>query len=87
MIPIRLVETEPIHITLVTPQPIPFQLSAAIIKKEVADEYEGAYEFTPSEEQQIIPIASKTATQDITIGAIPVNYGRLDWEAGSLKVY
>lgn len=87
MIPIKLVQSEPIHITVITPEPIPFQLSAEIVQKVVMDEYEGAYEFTPSEEQQTIPIASKTATQDITIGAIPINYGRLDWEAGSLKVY
>ena len=86
MIPIKLVETEPIHITLVTPQPIPFQLSAAIIKKEVAEEYEGVYDFTPSAETQTIPINGKTATQDITINPIPQNYGLITWNGATLTV-
>lgn len=86
MIPIKLVETEPIHITLVTPQPIPFQLSAAIIKKEVAEEYEGAYEFTPAQEAQVIQINGKTATHDIIIDPIPQNYGLITWNGATLTV-
>lgn len=37
--------------------------------------YEGAYEFTPTQEAQTIEIAEKTASQNIIINPIPRNYG------------
>ena len=43
--------------------------------------YEGAYEFTPTEQ-----IAGKTASRDINIAAIPQNYGRLTWQGNKLTV-
>ncbi len=86
MIPIKLVETEPIHITLVTPQPIPFQLSTEIIQKIVTEEYEGEYEFMPAQEAQVIQINGKTAVHDIIIDPIPQNYGLITWNGATLTV-
>ena len=48
--------------------------------------YEGAYEFTPTEQAQVIQIAGKTASRDINIAAIPQNYGRLTWQGNKLTV-
>lgn len=48
--------------------------------------YEGSYTFTPSGETQTISIANKTATQDITIEAIPSNYGLITWDGSALTV-
>ena len=41
--------------------------------------YQGAYEFTPTEDTQTIEIENKKATANITINPIPTNYGRITW--------
>ena len=48
--------------------------------------YDGPYEFTPSEEAQTIDITYKTAMSDITINAIPSNYGLITWDGTKLTV-
>ena len=63
------------------------ELEDAVIIHVVPDPYEGSYEFTPSEEEQIIEIASKTANQNITINGIPDGYARLVWDGQKLTVY
>lgn len=48
--------------------------------------YTGDYEWTPSEDEQIIEIATKRATQDIVINPIPYNYGLITWNGSTLTV-
>ena len=50
------------------------------------EEYTGAYEFTPTQDTQIIEIANKKATADITINPIPSNYGLITWNGSTLTV-
>ena len=50
------------------------------------DEYSGPYEFTPGNAPQVIEIANKKATADITIGPIPDNYGLITWDGSTLTV-
>lgn len=57
-----------------------------IINKIVADEFEGAYEYTPSSEIQTIPIAQKKAVRNITINPIPQNYGLITWNGAFLHI-
>lgn len=52
----------------------------------VADDYEGAYEFTPTESTQTAQIEGKKATQDIVINPIPTNYGRITWNGSKITV-
>lgn len=67
-------------------------VGGAVIETELVasgplpDYYAGPYEFTPSEQEQTIPISGKIGQQNITIGAIPVNYGRLTWQGTKLTV-
>ena len=51
-----------------------------------AEDYEGAYEFTPTDEVQTVPIAGKTPAQDIIINPIPSNYGLITWNGSTLTV-
>lgn len=37
--------------------------------------YDGPYEFTPTQETQVVEIANQQAAQDIIINPIPSNYG------------
>ena len=48
--------------------------------------FAGPYEYTPSSEEQIVPIAYMMASQDITIKPIPTNYGLITWNGSTLTV-
>lgn len=48
--------------------------------------YEGAYEFTPTDSVQTIEISGLRATGNITINAIPNNYGLITWNGSTLTV-
>ena len=48
--------------------------------------YVGSYEWTPSNEAQTIPISGLRATHNITINAIPENYGLITWDGATLTV-
>lgn len=51
-----------------------------------ADNFEGEYEYTPTQETQIIPIEGLRAVKDITINPIPSNYGLITWNGSVLTV-
>ena len=48
--------------------------------------YDGAYEFTPTEQAQTIEIENKRALENITIKPIPNNYGLITWDGITLTV-
>lgn len=52
----------------------------------VADYYDGDYSITPTTQEQTIPIVGLTARQNITVGAIPSNYGLVTWNGSTLTV-
>jgi len=49
--------------------------------------YDGSYEFTPTEQEQVINISEKKAERDIVIAPIPQNYGRIGWDGTTLTVW
>lgn len=52
----------------------------------MATPYEGEYEFTPSEQTQVIDMSGQRAKQNIIINPIPSNYGRVTWNGTSLTI-
>ena len=48
--------------------------------------YREAYEVTPSAEAQVLSTKFKLMTDDLTIGAIPSNYGLITWNGAVLTV-
>ena len=64
------------------------RISGGISRPTMAqvEEYTGAYEFTPTQGTQVIEIANKKATADITINPIPSNYGLITWNGSVLTV-
>lgn len=56
------------------------------VSAQTHDTYAGAYEWTPSAETQVIPIADMIAAQDITINPVPSNYGLITWNGSYLTV-
>ena len=55
-------------------------------EKITPETYPGAYEYTPTQETQVIEISGMMAAQNITIGAIPNNYGRITWNGSVITV-
>ena len=50
-------------------------------------EYTGEYEFTPTDEVQVIPVDSLLMQRDIVIKPVPQNYGHISWNGSELSVY
>lgn len=64
---------------------IPASVATAIVTS-ITPEYEGAYEFTPSAEAQIIPCNGTKMSDDITINPIPQNYGLITYNGSYITV-
>lgn len=56
------------------------------IRQSEAPEYEGPYEFTPTQSTQTAATAYKLAVADIIINPIPSNYGLITWNGSVLTV-
>ena len=48
--------------------------------------YKGEYEFTPTQEKQIVPINHKEAIEDVVINPIPSNYGLITYNGAEITV-
>ena len=57
-----------------------------VIKVTDAEYFDGAYDYTPTNEAQVIEIEGLAARQNITIEAIPENYGLISYNGSSLMV-
>ena len=58
-----------------------------VYQKVWAEEtYDGATVVTPSQEQQVLPTAGKTVTENIVVNPIPQNYGLITWDGSVLRV-
>lgn len=65
---------------------IPMSYTAPIQLIQGVFWYDGAYDFTPSEQAQTIQISDKTARANIIIEPIPSNYGRITYNGAYLTV-
>ena len=50
------------------------------------DPYEGSYEVTPGAEPQTLATAGLVMRADVTVGAIPQNYGLITWDGSTITV-
>lgn len=67
--------------------PMPTLVGRLTIPMNIGGEYyQGAYEFTPGENQQVIEINGKIARENIVINPIPQNYGRIAWNGSRIMV-
>ena len=48
--------------------------------------YDGPYEVTPTNEAQTLQTAGRTLAQDVTVGAIPSNYGLITYDGSIITV-
>lgn len=48
--------------------------------------YEGSYEITPATVEQVIPTKHLRMTDNITVAAIPNNYGLITWNGSIMTV-
>lgn len=71
---------------LIQRDPLQAELTARIEVIDVAGDYEGEYEFVPSELEQRIPTAGKILAQEIIITPIPSYWGRITWNGQFIRV-
>lgn len=64
-------------------QSVEMDMGAEIV---MSPKYRGLYEFTPTNEQQIVKIEGKMAEENIVINPIPNNYGLITWNGSTLMV-
>ena len=48
--------------------------------------YDGAYEITPGAETQVLETRDLRMTENVTVNAIPNNYGLISWNGSVLTV-
>ena len=71
----------------VTTDALSFGVESPIVVQAVTiPVYEGAYELTPTAEQQTIPVHGYRFEQDLVIDPIPSNYGLISWDGSTLTV-
>lgn len=51
-----------------------------------ADEYDGPYEATPTEDAQTFATQAKLMTADFTVAPIPTNYGRITYDGSIIHI-
>ena len=52
----------------------------------VAREYHGTYEVTPTQQTQTLPTANKVLTDNVVINPIPNNYGLITYNGSTITV-
>ena len=53
---------------------------------EPRPDYEGPFEVTPSNEEQVLPTAGTLLRQDVVVAPIPTNYGLITYNGSSIRV-
>lgn len=82
--PLKIISEETVRIESVVSGRL--ELMDVGVSHSPGPEYEGPYEFTPSAEEQVIPVARLVPQHDIVVHAIPQNYGRIEWNGNTLRV-
>lgn len=49
--------------------------------------FDGPYEVTPGEDEVVLQTDGHSMAGNVTVNAIPINYGRLIWDGNILTVY
>ncbi len=71
---------------LIEREPLEAELVAQIKVVDVTSDYEGAYEFTPSDVEQIAPTAGKLLSKEIVIKPIPSYWGKITYNGTYIRV-
>ena len=56
------------------------------IRPVTLETYDGPYDITPSDEQQVFSTEGKRLVQNFTIEPIPSNYGKITWNGSVITV-
>lgn len=75
-----------VHISRVTSGALRVSRADTAVVDYTGAVYDGDYQPTPGPAPQILPTAGKRLEQDITIQAIPSNYGLITWNGSTLTV-
>ena len=60
--------------------------SVETVVEILPDPYTGSYEVTPSDTEQTLIVVGKSMVSNVTVHAVPSNYGRIGWNGSFLTV-
>lgn len=60
--------------------------TTGIVKVAAVPTYDGGLSITPTDQEQVIEIQGKMASQNIVVEPIPSNYGRIIWDGSHLSI-
>lgn len=83
---VELAKRPEISVDIQKQKSIQLETATQVVVSRVAPDYDGGYEFTPSDEQQVVPTAGKTLKENIVINPIPSNYGLISYNGFKLTV-
>lgn len=85
-ISLDVVGNEPIKMGVKSPSSKASMGVAAPIVVGLLPEYEGSYDFTPTEDMQILNTKDKQTRENIVINPIPQNYGLITYNGSTITV-
>ena len=60
---------------------------AGVLQKVIeVNPYDGDYSVTPSDAEQVLKTEGKFLSQNVVIGPIPSNYGKIEWNGSVITV-
>ena len=62
------------------------QIEGDISNSALIGAYDGSYNITPSQNEQLLNTKNKMLTENIIVSAIPSNYGLITWNGSTLTV-
>lgn len=86
MVTLTVTEPTTANLVLAVPNVVTLEVDAAYGGGGSTPVYTGSYAWTPSTSSQTIPISGLKASSDITIDAIPSNYGLITWDGSKITV-
>lgn len=78
---------EPLGFALTAPRALGFNLPGFTVVRRGLPAYEGPVSVTPGEEAQVLATENTSVLENITVGPVPSNYGRILWDGSVLTVY
>lgn len=86
VVELEVLESSPASLTLSEPQLVEWRTGEYVPYRPQVDEYDGPYSLVPGDVAQTLGTAGLLMVENVTVGAIPSNYGKISWDGAALTV-
>lgn len=85
LVPLNIVADPSVNLGVQAPKAVDLGMNVGVYA-QVGEHYQGAYEVTPSNAEQVLVTHGLIADGDIIINPIPSNYGLITWDGSVITV-